>query len=37
VDCLGITGAVRTSPVAGIEILFGLLPLQMEAEAKAGI
>jgi hypothetical protein len=35
--CLGITGAMRTSPTAALEILLGLPPLhlQMEAEFKA--
>jgi hypothetical protein len=37
--CLGITGAMRTSPTAALEILLGLTPLhlQTEEEAKAGI
>jgi hypothetical protein len=36
--CLGITGEMRTSPTAAIEVLLGLPPLhlQVEAEAKAG-
>jgi hypothetical protein len=36
---LGITGAVRTVTTAEIELLLGLrpLPLQLEAEARAGI
>jgi hypothetical protein len=37
--CLGITGAMRTSPTAALEILLGLpsLQLQLEEEARAGI
>jgi hypothetical protein len=37
--CLGITGTMRTSPTAALEILLGLpsLQLQLEAEARAGI
>jgi hypothetical protein len=37
--CLDITGAIRTSPTAALEILLGLPPLhlQLEAEAMAGI
>jgi hypothetical protein len=37
-DCLGITGAMRTVPTAAMEVLLGFPPLnlQMEAEAKIG-
>jgi hypothetical protein len=34
---LGITEAMRTTPAAAIEALFGLPALWMEAEAKVGI
>jgi hypothetical protein len=38
-QCLGITGAVRTTPTAALKVLLGLTPLhlQMEAKAKAEI
>jgi hypothetical protein len=37
--CLGITGAMKTTPTAAIEGLTGLPPLrlQMEADTRAGI
>jgi hypothetical protein len=37
--CLGITGAMKKSSTAAIEVLLGLPPLhlQLEAEAREGI
>jgi hypothetical protein len=37
--CLAITGAMKTTPTAAMEVLLGLPPLYMmiEAEAQAGI
>jgi hypothetical protein len=37
-DCLGITGTMRTAPTAAMEILLELPPLhlQVESEAKVG-
>jgi hypothetical protein len=37
VACLGITGAIKTTPTAAIEILLGLPPLHMQLEAEAMI
>jgi hypothetical protein len=36
--CLGITGAMRTTPTAAMEVLIGFPPLhlQVEAESKIG-
>jgi hypothetical protein len=34
---LGITGAMRTTPTAVVEVLLGLPPLHLQVEAKAKV
>jgi hypothetical protein len=35
VACLGITGAIKTTPTAAMEVLLGLPPLHLQVEAEA--
>jgi hypothetical protein len=35
--CLGITAAMRTAPIAAMEVLLGLPPLHLQVEAEARI
>jgi hypothetical protein len=37
VACLGITGAIKTTPTAAMEVLLGLPPLHLQVEAEAMI
>jgi hypothetical protein len=37
VACLGITGAIKTTPTAAMEVLLGLPPLYLQVEAEAMI
>jgi hypothetical protein len=32
--CLGITGAMRRTPLLGMEVLLGLPPLHLQGEAE---